>query len=105
MRLPKVVIYVPILASQGFFGGPWKKQEGHEGVQNQISVDFGSILGLCFDAFGALRLDMLISFRARFQVTYCTDLLGRNLDAWGLKNNFVWPKTHFHRQQHRTDDC
>ena len=112
MRLPEVVICVSILvpwatilASQGFFGGSWKKQEGHEGVQNQISVDFGSIFGLCFDAFGALRLDMLISFRARFQVTYCTDLLGRNLDAWGLKNNFVWPKTHFHRQQHRTDDC
>ena len=46
-------------------------------------VDFGSILGFCFDVFWALRLEISISFRARFQVTYCTDLLGRNLDAWG----------------------
>ena len=96
MWLPKVVICVSILvpwatilASQGFFGGPWKKQEGHEGVQNEILIDFGSILELCFNAFGAPRLEISISFRARFQVTYCTDLLGRNLDAWGLKNNFV----------------
>ena len=51
MRLPKVVICVSILvpwatilASRGYFGGPWKKQEGHEGVQNQIFIDIGSIL-------------------------------------------------------------
>ena len=90
MRLPKVVIGVFILvpwatisASRGYFGGPRKKQEGHEGVQNQIFIDLGSIVGLCFNAFWALRLEISISFRARFQVTYCTDLLGRNLDAWG----------------------
>ena len=90
MRLPEVGICVSILvpwatilASQGFFGGSWKKQEGHEGVQKQISIDFGSILGLCFNVFGALRLKLAIYFRARFQVTYCTTLLGRNLDAWG----------------------
>ena len=90
MRLPKVVICVSILvpwatilASRGYFGGPWKKQERHEGVQNQIFFDFGSIFALCFNAFWALRLEMSISFLARFQVTYYTDLLGRNLDAWG----------------------
>ena len=65
MRLPKVVIWfsilepwATILASRGYFGGPWKKQEGHEGVQNQIFIDFGSLLGLCFDAFWALRLEI-----------------------------------------------
>ena len=90
MELPEVVICVSILvpwatilASQGFFGGPWKKQEEHEGVQNKISIDFGSIFGLCFNAFCALRLEISISFRVRVQVTYCTDLLGLNLDAWG----------------------
>ena len=90
MRLPKVVICVSILvpratilASRGYFGGPWKKQERHEGVQNQIFIDFGSICGLPFNAFWAVTLEIPIFFRARFQVTYCTDLLGRNLEAWG----------------------
>ena len=102
MRLPKVVICVSILvpwatilASQGFFGGPWKKQEEHEGVQNKICIDFCSILGLCFDAVCALRLEISISFRARFQVTYCTDLLGRNLDARGSYKRFRMAKDTF----------
>ena len=79
MRLAKIVICVynlvpwaTILASQGFFGGPWKKQEGHEGVQNKIFIDFDSILGLCFNTCWAPRLEISISFRARFQVTHCT---------------------------------
>ena len=90
MRLTKDVIRVSILvpwativASRGYFGGPWKKQEKNEGVQNQIFIDFGSILGLCFNICWVLKLGLAILFRARFQVTYCTDLLGRNLDAWG----------------------
>ena len=102
MRLPKVVIgvfilvpWATILASRGYFGGPGKKQEGHEGVQNQICIDFGSILGLCFNALWALRLEISISFRARFQVTYCTDLLGRNLDAWGSEKQFRMAKNTF----------
>ena len=112
IRLPKIDIctsisipWATILASRGYFGGPWKKQEGHEVVQNQIFIGFGSIFGLCFDAFWALRLEIGIYFRGRFQVTYCTVFLGRNLDARGSYNTFAWPKTHFHRQQHRTDDC
>ena len=50
--------WVTILASRGYFGGPWKKQEGHEGVQNQIFIGFGSFFGLCFDSFGAPRLEI-----------------------------------------------
>ena len=95
MRLPKVVVCVSILvtwatilASRGYFGGTWKKQEGHEGVQNQILIDFGSILGLCFSAFWVLRLGLSIFVRARLQVTYCTDLLGRNLEH-GQKHIFT----------------
>ena len=102
MRLPKVVICVSILvpwttilASRGYFGGPWKKQEGHEGVQNQIFIDFASILGLCFDVVWALRLEICICFRARFQVTYCTDFLGRNLDARSSYKHFRMAKDTF----------
>ena len=40
------------------FWYPGEKQEGHEGVQNQIFIDFGSIFGLCFNAFGALGLEI-----------------------------------------------
>ena len=34
-----------------------------EGVQNQIFIDFGSILGFYFNAFWALRLEISILFR------------------------------------------
>ena len=60
-----------------------RSRKGTREVQNEILIDVGSIPGLCVNAFWVLMLEISISFRARFQVTYCTDLLGRNLDAWG----------------------
>ena len=112
IRLPKTDIAPPFWYPGQPFGhlGPTledhgRSRKGTREVQNQIFIDFGSILGLCFDVVWALRLEICICFRARFQVTYCTDFLGRNLDARGSYNTFVWPKTHFHRQQHRTNDC
>ena len=38
-----------ILAPWGHLGGPWEQQDGHGGVQNQICIDFGSILGPYFE--------------------------------------------------------
>ena len=32
-------------------GGPWEKQEGHEGIRNRIFTDFGVIFGLYFECF------------------------------------------------------
>ena len=43
----------PFGHSRAYSGGQWKKQEGHE-----IFIDFGSILGLCFDVVWALRLEI-----------------------------------------------
>ena len=61
MRLPKTVIWEAwrlhfgtlgsIFAPRGHLGGPWEKQEGHEGIRNQIVIDLGSILGPYFNSF------------------------------------------------------
>ena len=72
-----------------------RSRKGTREVQNQIFIDFGSILGLCFDVVWALRLEICICFRARFQVTYCTDFLGRNLDARGSYNTLRMAKDTF----------
>ena len=60
MRLPKTVIWEAwclhfgtlgtIFAPRGHLGGPWEKQEGHEGIRNQVFIDLESISGPYFDS-------------------------------------------------------
>ena len=40
-----------ILAPGDDPGGPWKQQDGHEVVQNRLFIDFGVMLGSCFEIF------------------------------------------------------
>ena len=35
--------------TSGAPGGPWEQQDGHEGVQNQIFIDFELIVGFFFE--------------------------------------------------------
>ena len=61
MRLPKTVIWEAwclnfgtlgtIFALWGHLEGPREKQEGREGIRNQIVIDLGSILGPYFKSF------------------------------------------------------
>ena len=93
----------------GISGLLWRTMEeagrARGGVQNKIFMDFGSISGLCFNAFWALRLEISILFGL---VSRSLIAPTSSVEIWtpgALENSFVWPKTHFHKQQHRTDDC
>ena len=66
-----------ILAPQP--GGPWKKQERHEGVWNWSCIDVGSTLGNNFQVFWAPRHELSISFRVSLQVTFCIEF---GIEIW-----------------------
>ena len=75
-----------ILASRDHSGGPWERQDGHEGVRSGIFIDFGLIWGSYFDSFLDIEAWNFNLSSGLFPGHVFYWFLTRNLDVQGSQN-------------------
>ena len=76
-------------------GGPWKQQDGFEGIRHRIFIDFEVTWGPYFESFLGTEAWSFNFCSGLFPGHFLHRFLNRNLDGWGFQIDvFAWSVLH-----------